>query len=621
MATRLARRTFRLVLIKPSHYDRDGYVIRWYRNVMPSNSLATVRALAIDTARRRVLGPEVDIDVAVVDETTTRVRIERIIADFRRGEYFGLVGIVGVQSNQYPRAIDIARPLCAAGIRVVIGGFHVSGIRAMFSEVMPDLKEALNMGASLFCGEAEGRMEVLITAAATGRLQPIYDFVDDLPNLEGAVTPFMPKSLLQRTAGEVTSFDAGRGCPFRCSFCTIINVQGRKSRSRTADDVEQIVRANSAQGVTSFFITDDNFARNKNWEAIFDRLAELREGARLKVRFLIQVDTMAHRIPHFIEKAKRAGVTRIFIGLESVNPGNLLAAKKRQNRIAEYRRMLLAWRAVGIWTFAGYIIGFPHDTPESVRRDIELVKRELPVDMLEFSILTPLPGSEDHKILFDRGVALDPDLNKYDIEQVCTKHPNMEAAEWEQAYLDAWKSYYSAEHIETILRRARATGIRTYGLLLIMLWFTGSMVPVENVHPMCGGVLRLKHPSERRPSLPRESFWRFYPRFVWETIIKLCRLGRRLWQIARIVYRVATDPKGLAYSDPAIGQFDEQGLDMPRGAKQKSDQNRESVATKPRLSPDSIAASRAVNTGYLPDRPSARTQTTNRPEIVKRRMD
>src|SRR6202022_3833147 len=97
------------------------------------------------------------------------------------------------------------------------------------------------------------------------------------------------------------------------SFCTIINVQGRKSRYRSADDIERIVRQNAAQNISRFFITDDNFARNKNWEPIFDRLIELRQQG-LKITFLIQVDTLAHIIPRFIEKAARAGCKYAFIG-------------------------------------------------------------------------------------------------------------------------------------------------------------------------------------------------------------------------------------------------------------------------------------------------------------------
>ena len=137
---------------------------------------------------------------------------------------------------------------------------------------------------------------------------------------------------------------------------------------------------------------------------------------------MIQVDTLCHKIPNFVEKAKRAGVTRVFIGLENINPDNLAAAKKQQNKITEYRKMLLAWKAQGIITLAGYILGFPADTPESIQRDIAIIQRELPLDILEFFCLTPLPGSEDHQKLWKKGVAMDADLNKYDLEHVCTAH-------------------------------------------------------------------------------------------------------------------------------------------------------------------------------------------------------
>ena len=128
----------------------------------------------------------------------------------------------------------------------------------------------------MFAGEAEGRLDGVLTDAAAGKLVPVYDFLKDLPGMEGGPAPFLPKRYVARTLGLSTSFDAGRGCPYQCSFCTIINVQGRKSRFRSTDDVEHLIRLNWAQGIHKFFITDDNFARNKEWESIFDRLIELR---------------------------------------------------------------------------------------------------------------------------------------------------------------------------------------------------------------------------------------------------------------------------------------------------------------------------------------------------------
>jgi hypothetical protein len=82
-----------------------------------------------------------------------------------------------------------------------------------------------------------------------------------------------------------------------------------------------------------------------------------------------------------------------FIGLENINPDNLAAAKKRQKKITNYRKLLLASKAQGIIiTFAGYILGFPADTPETIRRDIAIIKNELPIDLLEFFCLTPCPA-------------------------------------------------------------------------------------------------------------------------------------------------------------------------------------------------------------------------------------
>src|SRR6202012_2656679 len=189
-----------------------------------------------------------------------------------------------------------------------------------------------------------------------------------------------------------------------------------------------------------------------DWEPIFDRLIALRQQG-FRIKLTIQVDTLCHRIPRFIEKAGLAGGARVFIGLESINPESLVAAKKKQNRIAEYRDMLLAWKAIRAVIWAGYIIGFPADTPETVMRDIRIIQHELPIDFLEFFILTPLPGSEDHQTLAKAGVDMDAHFNRYDTFHVVTGHSTMSRADWDQTYWDAWRAYYTFEHMSTLLRR------------------------------------------------------------------------------------------------------------------------------------------------------------------------
>jgi hypothetical protein len=556
-----ARGIFQLILIKPSHYDDDGYVIQWLRSAVPSNSLGTLYGLGRDCAERGVLGPDVEIVVSAVDETNTRIRTDRLIRQCRKDGGRALVGLVGVQSNQFPRAMDIARPLRAAGIPVCIGGFHASGCIAMLPELPADLREALDLGVSLFAGEAEGgRLDQVLRDAWKGELKPVYDYLKDMPGLEGAVAPILPRERVRRTAGTSASFDAGRGCPFECSFCTIINVQGRKSRYRSADDIAGIVRANHAQGITRFFVTDDNFARNKGWEAIFDRLIEMREREGIRVGLTIQVDTLCHRIPRFIEKAGRAGVRKVFIGLENINPESLSGAKKRQNRITEYRAMLQAWKGIGALTFAGYIIGFPADTADSIQRDIAIIKRELPIDVLEFFLLTPLPGSEDHRKLWSAGVPMDPDMNRYDLFHVTTAHPRMSRQECERAYAGAWQAYYSFDHIETMLRRAAARGGGLGRLSLMMLWFHGCFA-FEKVHPLEGGYLRLKFRRDRRPGLGIEPSWIFYPRYGLETVGKHLSFGRLIWRLWRLRRRVKTDPARKSYTDLALSAVRDEDLD------------------------------------------------------------
>ncbi|MGC1621812.1 MAG: radical SAM protein [Pseudolabrys sp.] len=287
-----ASNVFHFVMIKPSHYDDDGYPIQWIRSAIPSNTLACLNALAEDARRRDVLGPGVEFRLHAYDETNRRVRPDRIIRTIRKSGGRALIALVGVQSNQFPRAVDLARPFLAAGLPVCAGGFHVSGCIAMLPELPDDLKAAQAMGISFFAGECEdGRLDEVLQDVWNGTLRPIYNHMDKLPALTGEPTPFLPRIHVKRTTGAASSLDLGRGCPYQCSFCTIINVQGRKSRCRAPEDVERIIRENHEQNINCFIITDDNFARNTNWEVLFDRLVHLRKTEFPDLVFTIQVDT------------------------------------------------------------------------------------------------------------------------------------------------------------------------------------------------------------------------------------------------------------------------------------------------------------------------------------------
>jgi radical SAM superfamily enzyme YgiQ (UPF0313 family) len=582
------RRKFFVEMIKPSHYDDDGYVIQWAKAWIPSNSLACLYGILLKFIEDGGLGDDIEIVVNAYDETNTVIPIKRICRRLNQPGASGIVCMVGVQSNQFPRSMHIARQFKAQNIDVAIGGFHVSGCMAMLDKLPADIQAARDLGVVLFAGEAEGRFGNLLKDAYEKKLQPVYNYMADLPGLEDQPVPILPRKLVQKYGGGLAGFDAGRGCPFQCSFCTIINVQGRKSRYRSADDIEKLVRANVEQGICRFFITDDNFARNKNWEAIFDRLGDLREEYNLPFSLIIQVDTLCHRIPNFISKAKRAGIGRVFIGLENINPDNLIAAKKRQNKITEYRKMLQAWREQKIITYAGYILGFPADTPQRIERDIKVIQEELPVDILEFFCLTPLPGSEDHKNLTQANVAMDSDMNIYDLEHVCTGHEAMTKQEWADIYRRSWDLYYSPEHIKTLMRRAIASGNKAERIWAHTLQFYGC-IKYEKVHPLQGGYFRRKIRTQRREDLPQQNLFLWYPKRLAEVISTYVPFIAYAIKLRIVCERVKREMRHKDYTDKSLENVidaeteDLQMFELTSSAKQAVSRARKQVEVRRKI--------------------------------------
>jgi len=543
---------FTIYLIKPTRYDDEGYPLQWWRSIIPSNSLACVEGLVRDSVARNVLPPDVVTEVIPLDEIHTLIDPARIVADIRAKGGRGFVGLVGVQSNQFPRAVDLARPFLAAGLPVVIGGFHVSGCVAMLDAMPPDLAEAQALGISFFLGEAEEeRVDTVLRDGLTGTLAPLYDHLKAMPGLGGAPTPFLEPQEIRRNITRFASLDLGRGCPFECSFCTIINVQGRKSRFRTPDDLEAIVRENASHGIDRFFVTDDNFARNRAWEAFADRLIALKKQG-FSVRLAIQVDALAHKIPNFVDKMCKAGVDQIFIGLENINPDNLESVKKRQNRIEDYRATMLAWKKHSVIIVCGYIVGFPFDTRESVRHDIDTLKRELAIDMIFLNFLTPLPGSEDHARLTREGVWMDPDMNRYDINHRVTHHGKMSDAEWEAAHLEAHDAFYDWEHMRTIIRRLVALKSKKRLSTVSRLTLYREAQRLEGVAALEAGLLRIRRRRQRRPGLPRVNPLVFYPWHWWRvaraTTGMLTTYARLRWTLRRCL----ADPARFDYTDAAI---------------------------------------------------------------------
>ena len=382
-------------------------------------------------------------------------------------------------------------------------------------------------------------------------MQPIYDFRNQLPGLEGEPVPILPQEITSQSLNKMTCMDLGRGCPFDCSFCCIINVQGRKSRFRSADDVEKILLENHKNGVYRYFITDDNFARNKNWESLLDRMIEVqrREGFRLKL--VMQVDMLCHKVKGFIDKSAEAGAEMVFCGMENINPENLKYMKKPQNRISEYREMMLQWKKHSVLVAGGYIIGLPNDSRESVMRDVDTIKKELPLDFLAISIITPLPGSRDHQEMSAAGKWMDPDLNKYNLTYCVREHATMSAKELEQLLRDVYIHFYTDEHMETVLRRHAVLGGARGTILATYFKFYGLMSNVHKLYSYDTGLIRYRYRSSRRPGFPKENWFVFHAKSVYDRVRTYYVITREVRRAIRTAYRIWAEIKRDGYKDKA----------------------------------------------------------------------
>ncbi|MEE9537865.1 MAG: radical SAM protein, partial [candidate division NC10 bacterium] len=513
--------TVHVVLIKPSKYDDDGYVIRFWKGVLPSNTLSVLNGLTEDVKRRGLFG-DIEFAVDTFDETTEKIPVKKIVKWSRRPATKLIVCLVGVQTNQFPRAFDLGKEFRAHGIDVIMGGFHTSGTVNMLGPQEPDIQELIREGIIVVSGEVEGKWEGILADVVNGQSKPLYSFAQDLKSLvdiEKAPHPVIsPKTMEHFARPTFGTVDTSRGCPFACTFCTIINVQGRTMRERSSEEIAELVRHNHREhGVDFYFFTDDNFARKKLWRETFEVLIRIRQEG-IPFSFAMQVD-LARKPKDFVRLAAEAGCSQVFIGMESVNPENLKAGGKPQNKTEEYASIIREWHEAGVYVHAGYIIGLPFDTKEQVPRDVQYLMNEIHVDMASFFMLTPLPGSHDHLEMKKRGEWMDPDFNKRDSFHATIDHPHMTAEEWTEAYENSWKAFYSKENLIKILSRWSHNPGVYWNLFVNLIWYKNAAL-IEKEHPMIAGFFRLKDRRSRRPGFSIDSL----PVHLWKRTKEVTRL-------------------------------------------------------------------------------------------------
>ncbi|HVN63570.1 MAG TPA: radical SAM protein [Candidatus Binataceae bacterium] len=545
-------RTIRTYFIKPSRYDEEGYVQYYRYGVQPNNTLTVLTALNDAFNKRYSAERNVYLETVIWDEICDGiVSPETIKAIKEKAHEDGvelLIGLAGVQSNQYPRGRDLALQFVAAGLPTMMGGFHVSGY--------PDSVKYLNeCGITTIVGEAENIWGEIVEDFLRGELAKSYSVKEGIRAKTGRddiIVPLITESLLPTLDDRyltrffnttMTTLDTSRGCPFTCSYCSVKNVMGRTMRSREPDAVVQWVRdACRNHGIESLFLVDDDFFRSPRWEEILTGLVEVKKEFP-KFSFMMQVDVDAscyanvaegetetakhRRSKRFTELAANAGCYQAFIGIESLNPDNLNFATKYQNTddrqhkykleeararvINKYRRVVDNWHKVGISTHAGYMLGFPFDGPDCGRVAAETLKK-IGFDIVSFFIMTPLPGTEDQVRLAQEGSIVDWDFNNLDSQHVTLKHDKMDKQGWLAAYRDAFTGFYSVPRLlSTIFTVCSGRGLDAEARRSVLRQFTYYFFSYrQGRHPMVGGIWPIRRRDVRRTAVTDDEARRQY---------------------------------------------------------------------------------------------------------------
>ena len=371
------------------------------------------------------------VDVRIIDEQ---------VRDIPWNEHFDLVGITCMTAAA-PRAYDIADRFRACGIQVVLGGMHPT--------FLPD--EALMHADAVCVGEAEGVWRHILEDARHGKLSGTYSsFVQH--SLVGLHLP--PRSLLDaRRYGTIQSVQATRGCPNRCSFCSVSAFHKGSMRCRPVHEVVGEVQELSDR---FFMFIDDSLTA--------DRAYALKLFRALKPLDKIWISQSTLEIADDAElmwAASEAGCIGLFVGLESFSDSSLRSVDKGFNRVEEYRERVATLHANGIGVEAGIVFGFDTDGPEVFRTTLDLLD-DIGIDAIQASVLTPLPGTP----MFDGMVSRieERDWSNYDYHHVVFRPARMTAEQLQAGHDWVTREFYRPWRIA---RRLARIALRPGGLRMM----------------------------------------------------------------------------------------------------------------------------------------------------------
>ena len=459
----------RVVIIKPSKYGVSGYVERFWRGFMPNSTVRYILSMtpaSIDGVR---------IEVYAVDEYvhTDLAYLELI----RHPTVPTLLALVGVQSHQFQRSLDLAAFARAHGVRhCVIGGPH---------PMTCDTSMLANLGVSFALSEAENVWLPILKDAIRGELLPVYGG-DQRWSTQLDSPVLIPPSQrdLRRYVNPMLGIYPARGCPFTCNFCSVIKIAGRRIRSQPVTTTIESLRAAKAAGVKVVMFTSDNFNKYSDAAELLEQMIE----EDLRIPFFVQCDTQISAQEDLVHLLSRAGCFQMFVGVESFQRQTLIAARKTQNHPEVYEDIVRLCKKHKIQSHFSNIIGFPNDTPETVDEHVAILKGLNPT-VASFYILTPIPGTSQYDEFLGAGWITEQNLDRFDAQYLTWRHPRFSKASMESLLFECHRKFYTLKRTVSMAAESFVLNPFSTDALQVLNQPVFSRYSAwRRRHPMSGGI-------------------------------------------------------------------------------------------------------------------------------------
>jgi hypothetical protein len=451
----------RVVLIKPSKYRIDGSVERFKKGYLPNATLYHIASLT-----PRTLG-NFPVRVHTVDEYVWQ-DLSYLQLLQHDPDVITLVALVGVQSHQFHRALDLAAYARRHGVRhCVIGGPH---------PMTCDTTSLYGRGVSFALAEAELVWHRILEDALTGELQPVYGgdqrWAEQLPSL--IINP-PEKAELARYTIPMLGLYPVRGCPYQCNYCSVIKISGRQVRNPSLESTLESLRRAKRAGIELIMFVSDNF----NKFPVVKELLQAMIDEQLNLPFFCQCDTQIAKDSELVDLLGRARCAEMFVGVESFNRKTLKSVGKFHNFPERYADIIRLCNEAKIRPHFSNIIGFPDDDESEIQHHIDVLKTLHP-KVASFYILTPIPGTDQYDEFRNNGRITEANLDRFDTTCSTWPHPALTRERLEELLYRCYVNFYSF-----LLKKG---GLSEEGHRQAIYH---RYIAAQRIHPMSGGVERI----------------------------------------------------------------------------------------------------------------------------------